>query len=123
MEPVIFWLIGVALALIGGLLASYDLAGVILLHVIRLGVFVASIVLAVLAAAVKNPIVSGSALAAIIVVILLGLAAIAGAAILAHLAPIAEEKIFYVDAVILLILGLIATYPGNAYHLFSLTAC
>lgn len=81
-----------------------------------------SIILMGVAAAVKNPGVSEPGAMAIMVVIILGLVAIIIATIIVRFAFEAESKVLYIPAVILLVIGFAATYPGMAHALFSLTA-
>ncbi len=122
MESLTIWIIGIVAALICGWLASYDLEGEKLFQAIRGGAFVVSIVTMIVAASVKNPAVSKSGAIAITVVILIGVVAIIGAVVLARFGSGAENKVFYVPAIIIMVIGLVATYPGAAHALFSLTA-
>lgn len=120
MEALAYWLVGIVAALVCGWLLSYDPEVAILFKIVRWVAFMGSIMLMSIASGINHPAVSVLAAIAITMAVMIGVVAIAVAATLIHIAE--EEKAVYLLAIMLLILGLVTTYPGNVFALLSLAA-
>lgn len=123
MGTVLFlWLAGMVVALVcGWMLVSDFVGGRLPLSYTTISIFLLSCVLIFLASVIKNPtLVSWGGAIAIVITIIIGITIIVYGAFMAHKAFKGEAPLLV--AIVIIVIGMVMTYPGAAYALFSLTA-
>lgn len=111
------WFIGIVVAFFCGWLLTSKIE---MHYIVTAGMFATSAALMEMAAAIKNPVTNWAGVIAIIVVIIIGTIIVMCGAYLIREAIKGEVPLLI--AIIIIAIGVVVTYPGMAYALFSLTA-